>query len=65
MAANLLFGVGGPPVVHVRGMVDEMTREIRPALLVLAARRRVRAADRLRQCREPVSVARRRARSAS
>ncbi len=37
MAANLLFGVGGPPVVHVRGMVDEMTSGIRPALLVLAA----------------------------
>jgi putative ABC transport system permease protein len=37
MAANLLFGVGGPPVVHVRGMVDEMTASIRPALLVLAA----------------------------
>jgi putative ABC transport system permease protein len=37
MAANLLFGVGGPPVVHVRGMVDEMTAGIRPALLVLAA----------------------------
>jgi putative ABC transport system permease protein len=37
MAANLLFGVGGPPVVHVRGMVDEMTLRVRPALLVLAA----------------------------
>jgi len=37
MAANLLFGVGGPPVVHVRGMVDEMTSRVRPALLVLAA----------------------------
>jgi putative ABC transport system permease protein len=37
MAANLLFGVGGAPVVHVRGMVDEMTLAIRPALLVLAA----------------------------
>src|SRR6476646_886859 len=37
MAANLLFGVGGPPVVHVRGMVDEMTARVRPALLVLAA----------------------------
>ncbi|MGH9143693.1 MAG: FtsX-like permease family protein, partial [Vicinamibacterales bacterium] len=37
MAANLLFGIGGPPVVHVRGMVDEMTATIRPALLVLAA----------------------------
>jgi predicted permease len=37
MAANLLFGVGGPPVVHVRGLVDEMTSSVRPALLVLAA----------------------------
>ena len=36
MAANLLFGVGGPPVVHVRGLVDEMTARVRPALLVLA-----------------------------
>jgi putative ABC transport system permease protein len=37
MAANLLFGIGGEPVVHVRSMVDEMTSTIRPALLVLAA----------------------------
>ncbi len=37
MAANLLFGVGGAPVVHVRGVVAEMTARIRPALLVLAA----------------------------
>jgi putative ABC transport system permease protein len=37
MAANLLFGVGGPPVAHVRGLVREMTARIRPALLVLAA----------------------------
>jgi putative ABC transport system permease protein len=37
MAANLLFGIGGPPVVHVRGMVDEMTSSVRLALLVLAA----------------------------
>ena len=37
MAANLLFGVGGPPVVHVRGLLQEMTSRIRPALLVLAA----------------------------
>src|SRR4029077_7565417 len=37
MGANLLFGVGGAPVVHVRGMVDEMTARVRPALLVLAA----------------------------
>ncbi|HMF94285.1 MAG TPA: ADOP family duplicated permease [Vicinamibacterales bacterium] len=37
MAANLLFGIGGRPIVHVRGMVDEMTSRVRPALLVLAA----------------------------
>jgi putative ABC transport system permease protein len=37
MADSLLFGVGGPLVVHVRGIVDEMTARIRPALLVLAA----------------------------
>src|SRR5205085_11953503 len=36
MAANLLFGIGGPPIVHVRGLVDEMTATVRPALLVLA-----------------------------
>jgi putative ABC transport system permease protein len=37
MAANLLFGVGGPPVVHVRGLVEEMTLRVRPSLLLLAA----------------------------
>jgi putative ABC transport system permease protein len=37
LADSLLFGVGGPLVVHVRGIVDEMTARIRPALLVLAA----------------------------
>jgi predicted permease len=37
MAANLLFGVGGPPVVHVSGVVAEMTATVRSALLVLAA----------------------------
>jgi predicted permease len=37
MAASLLFGVGGPPVVHVRGMADEMTASVRPRLLLLAA----------------------------
>jgi putative ABC transport system permease protein len=37
MAMNLLFGVGGPVVVHVRGVVDEMTARVRPALVVLAA----------------------------
>ena len=37
MAANLLFGAGGPPVVHVRGVVEEMTARVRTSLLVLAA----------------------------
>jgi putative ABC transport system permease protein len=37
MAATLLFGTGGPPVVHVRGVVNEMTARVRPALIVLAA----------------------------
>jgi putative ABC transport system permease protein len=37
MGANLLFGVGGPPVVHARYVVAEMTARIRPALVVLAA----------------------------
>src|SRR4051794_11506821 len=37
MAATLLFGVGGAPVVHARGIVDEMTARVRPALLVLVA----------------------------
>jgi len=37
MAANLLFGVGGPPVARVRGVVEEMTARLRLSLLVLAA----------------------------
>jgi putative ABC transport system permease protein len=37
MAANVLFGVGGPPVAHVRGLVEEMTSRIRAALVVLTA----------------------------
>jgi hypothetical protein len=37
MAANLLFGVGGAAVVHVRGVVAEMTSRVRPSLLVLGA----------------------------
>ncbi|OLC75140.1 MAG: hypothetical protein AUH72_20755 [Acidobacteria bacterium 13_1_40CM_4_65_8] len=37
MAANLLFGVGGPPVTHVRGLAAEMTSRVRAALVVLAA----------------------------
>src|SRR5262249_30044812 len=37
MAANLLFGVGGAPVVHVRGVVAELTSRVRPSLLILGA----------------------------
>ena len=37
LAANLLFGVGGAPVVHVRGIVAEMTARVRPSLLILTA----------------------------
>ena len=37
MAANLLFGVGGPPLVHARPVIDEMTSRVRPALMVLGA----------------------------
>ncbi|MPZ17627.1 MAG: FtsX-like permease family protein [Luteitalea sp.] len=36
LAADLLFGRGGPVEVHVRSMVDQMTTGIRPALVVLA-----------------------------
>jgi putative ABC transport system permease protein len=37
MAANLLFGVGGPPVARVQRLADQMTARVRPALLLLAA----------------------------
>ena len=37
MAANLLFGIGGPPVVHVRGLLQEMTSRIRPAVALRIA----------------------------
>jgi putative ABC transport system permease protein len=35
-AAFMLFGKGGPVEVRVTGFVDQMTQEIRPALIVLA-----------------------------
>jgi putative ABC transport system permease protein len=35
-SALMFFGQGGPVVVHVSGFVDEMTRTIRPALVVLS-----------------------------
>jgi putative ABC transport system permease protein len=36
-ATELLFGKGGPVVVHARPLLDELTGRVRPALLVLAA----------------------------
>jgi putative ABC transport system permease protein len=35
-SAFMMFGQGGPVVVHVTGFVDEMTRGIRPALIALS-----------------------------
>jgi putative ABC transport system permease protein len=35
MAADMLFGKGGPVEVHVRALTDQMTIRVRPALLVL------------------------------
>jgi putative ABC transport system permease protein len=35
--AEMMFGKGGPVEVRVRGVVDELTGTIRPALVVLAA----------------------------
>ncbi len=35
-AADMLFGQGGPVIVHVRGLVDQQTTGIRPVLLVLS-----------------------------
>jgi putative ABC transport system permease protein len=36
MAAELLFGKGGPVEVHVRRLAEEMTGSVRPALVALA-----------------------------
>ena len=36
LGRDLLFGVGGPPVVRVRTMAAESTADVRPALAVLA-----------------------------
>jgi putative ABC transport system permease protein len=36
MAADLLFGKGGPVEVHVRRLAEEMTGSVRPALVALA-----------------------------
>ena len=37
MAADLMFGKGGPVEVRVRRLVDQMTMGVRPAMLVLMA----------------------------
>ena len=37
VAADLLFGKGGPPTVRVRRLVDQMTFAVRPILLLLGA----------------------------
>jgi predicted permease len=37
MSADLMFGKGGPVVVHARRLADDMTATIRPALLVVSA----------------------------
>ncbi|MGE5245680.1 MAG: ADOP family duplicated permease [Betaproteobacteria bacterium] len=36
LATRMLFGSGSAPVVHVRPLVDDMSAQVRPALLVLA-----------------------------
>lgn len=35
--ADLIFGKGGPPDVHVRALLEQVTAAVRPALMVLAA----------------------------
>ena len=37
MSAELMFGKGGPVEVRVRNLVDQMTSDVRPAMLVLMA----------------------------
>jgi predicted permease len=37
LAADLLFGRGGPPTIRVRRLVDQMTAAVKPILLLLAA----------------------------
>jgi predicted permease len=37
MSAELMFGKGGPVEVRVRTLVDQMTSDVRPAMLVLMA----------------------------
>jgi predicted permease len=36
MVTQLLFGKGGPPVVHARPLADDISGDVKPALLVLA-----------------------------
>jgi len=37
MSTQLLFGRGGPPIVHARPPIADVTGDVKPALLVLAA----------------------------
>jgi predicted permease len=37
MSAEIVFGKGGPPVVHARRLRDDTAADVRPALLALAA----------------------------
>ncbi len=57
MAADLLFGKGGPVEVRARVLTDEITRGVRPAMRVLMMAVGTRAADCLRQRGEPASRA--------
>jgi predicted permease len=36
-STQLLFGKGGPPVMHARSLIADVTADVKPALLVLAA----------------------------
>ncbi len=36
-ATRILFGTGGPPVVHARPLAADVSQDVRPALLVFAA----------------------------
>jgi ABC-type antimicrobial peptide transport system permease subunit len=37
MSTQLLFGKGGPPIVHARPLIADMTGDVKPALVLLAA----------------------------
>ena len=60
-STDFFFGKGGTVVVHARPLVADMTLAVRPALVLSGLRRRAGAAHRLRECREPAALTRRRA----